>query len=110
MHFFPNADSIDTPTVMKHLRELIGVCNIYCAEQDTHPNCPLLETIATYCTRILQIFGIVPTDSKIGYPLESTATGEGVDVETLVVPFASLMADFREEVRTVALQDKCMHV
>lgn len=92
------------------MRDLIGACNVYSADLTTPPNCHLLETIALYCTRLLQIFGMIPSDSRIGFPVESTSAGQAVDVEGLIIPFASLLAEFREDVRTVALNNKCMFV
>jgi len=92
---------------MKHLRNLVRTCNVYLADQTAPPNCPLVETIAMYCSRILQVFGVISSESRLGFPAEEGGEGAGLDVEGLVVPFASLLADFREEVRGVALQDKC---
>lgn len=87
---------------MKQLRELIGACNVYLAETAS-PNARLLENVALYCTKILQVFGAIPTGSKLGYPVDS----EEMDMEGAVTPFASLMAEFREEVRQISLKDKC---
>lgn len=101
------SDSVDTPSVMKHMRDLVGACNVYCSESSVPPNSRLLETIALYCTRMLQIFGVIPSESKIGYPVEGKVAGQHVDVEATVVPFATIIANFREEVRTVALEEKC---
>ena len=96
------ADSIDTPSVMKHLRDLLGSCNVYVTECDP-PNTRLLENVALYVTKMLQMFGVIPSSRIIGYPVQS----EQVDVEATVLPFASLVANFREEVRQVSLQEKC---
>ena len=71
------------------------------------PNCPLLRTIALYCTRMLQIFGVILTDSRIGYALEGQVAGQHSDIEATVMPFATLIADFREEVRTISLKESC---
>ena len=103
----PSPDSIDTLAVMRHLKNLIRICNVYLNDQTAPPNCPLVETMATYCTKMLQMFGVIPSESRLGFSAEEGVEGGGVDVEGLVVPFASLLADFREEVRSVALQDKC---
>lgn len=97
-----HADSIDTPNVMKHLRELVSRSNVYMTEADP-PNTHLLENVALYVTKMLQVFGAVPSPRGIGYPVES----QQLDVEATVLPFASLVASFREEVRQISLQEKC---
>lgn len=85
---------------MKHLRDLISACNIYM--ENPVLNAQLLENIGLYLTRMLQIFGAVPSFSGLGFPVES----QELDIESAVVPYASLVAEFREEVRQVSLQDK----
>ena len=104
----PSPDSIDTPRVLKHLRDLVGACNIYCSEQPAaaHPNLPLLEAIALYCTKMLKVFGVVPSDCSIGYPVVGGGAALS-NMEDAVMPFATLLADFREEVRTVSLEQAC---
>ena len=87
---------------MKHLRDLVSRCNVYMTEAD-QPNTKLLENVALYVTKMLQIFGAIPSSSSIGYPVES----QQLDVEATVLPFASLVANFREEVRQISLQEKC---
>lgn len=94
-------DSIDTPSVMKHLKDLTSSCNIYLDESDA-PNTHLLETVALYVTKMLRIFGTIPSDVSLGFPVEA----KGLDVESTVLPFASLVSDFREEVRQVSLEVK----
>lgn len=92
---------MDTPTVMRHLKELISRCNVYTTET-TSPNTQLLENVGFYITKMLQIFGVIPAASGLGYPVEAKES----DVESAVVPFASLVADFREEVRQISLLEK----
>lgn len=93
-------DSIDTPTVMRHLRGLVSACNVYVDEGSS--NVHLLETISLYVTKMLKIFGAIPSNMSIGFPVED----EGIDMESAVIPFASLLSDFREEVRQISLQEK----
>ena len=97
-----SADSIDTPSVMKHLRELVNRCNVYMTEAKP-PNTHLLENVALYITKMLQVFGAIPSPSTVGYPVHS----QQLDVEATVLPFASLVGNFREEVRQISLQEKC---
>ena len=103
LHYcFMLADSIDTPKVMRLLKDLVTTCNIYMTEA-TSPNGRLLENVAVYCTKMLQIFGVIPSGAKIGYPVES----QSLDVEATIMPFVSLAAEFREEVRQISLKEKC---
>lgn len=95
-------DSVDTPSVMRLLKDLVGACNIYMDESNP-PNTHLLENVALYITKMLRIFGAVPSSATLGFPVEA----QGLDVEATIVPFASLVADFREEVRQISLQEKC---
>lgn len=96
------ADSIDTPGVMKCLKDLVNLCNVYM--DDAAPNSRLLESIASYCTQMFRVFGVIQSDVGLGFPVEGV---EQVNVEATVTPFASLLADFREQVRQVALEEKC---
>ena len=51
-------DSIDTKTSMKHVRELVGTCNVYvstCQKNAVTPNHVLLKNIATYITDLLKV-------------------------------------------------------
>lgn len=70
------------------------------------PNTRLLENVGLYLTKMLQIFGAVPSSSALGYPIAA----QELDVESAVVPFASLMANFREDVRQISLQEKSNQV
>ena len=90
---------------MRHLRDIVSACNVY-VDENARPNTHLLETVALYVTKMLKIFGALPSTATIGFPVESQTT----DVEASVTSFASLVADFREEVRQISLQEKCIHI
>jgi cysteinyl-tRNA synthetase len=72
-------------------------------DESSPSNAHLLENVALYMTKILSVFGALPSNVTFGFPVAS----EGVDRETAVIPFASLVADFREEVRQISLHEKC---
>ena len=95
---------MDTPSVMKHLRDLVSACNIY-MDSDSY-NTRLLENVALYITKMLQVFGAVPSSSGLGYPVPA----QELDVESAVIPFASAVATFREEVRQISLQGKSKEI
>ena len=72
-------DSIDTPTVVKHIRELLTISNTYMNPQSpgATPNAKLLENIAQYITYLLRVFGVInSSDQSVGFPVESGQTGQ----------------------------------
>ncbi|XP_064401843.1 cysteine--tRNA ligase, cytoplasmic-like [Halichondria panicea] len=95
-------DSIDTVCAMRELRQLVSASNIYCSQGNPPPNVRLLHTVATYITDMLKLFGVISEDSDIGFPLDSQSASSSQELEPLV----SLLANFREKVRNVALQEK----
>ena len=52
------------------MRELVGACNVYIAGSGQAVNARLLQTIAQYLTHLFRVFGVVPSDQTIGFPLE----------------------------------------
>ncbi|KAL5497322.1 hypothetical protein EMCRGX_G013781 [Ephydatia muelleri] len=105
-------DSLDTPLVMKHMRELVGTCNVYIAEAGgKSPNTLPLANIACYLTNLLDIFGVLGSgngtgslESRIGFPCSSSQGGQSL--ECTVMPYVSVLSDFREKVRTIARDQK----
>ena len=72
-------DSLDTPTVIKHIRELITNSNTYMnAQSSPTPNAKLLENIAQYVSYLLKVFGVINTNESIGFPVETGQTGNTV--------------------------------
>ena len=51
----------------------------------------------------LQIFGVIDADQYIGFPQQSEGAG---NVEEVVMPYLSCVADFRKAVREVASKEK----
>ncbi|GLV44028.1 Cysteinyl-tRNA synthetase [Carabus blaptoides fortunei] len=91
-------DNIDTRTALDALRDLVCSSNIYIRERKP-PNNLVLRDIATYITEILTIFGAIDTPKQLGFPVGTGAAG---DTEQTVMPFLSIMAEFRDKVRTQA--------
>ena len=49
-------------------------------------NVRLLQTIAQYLTRLFRVFGVVPSDQTIGFPLEEEqGSGSKVQRESWVI-------------------------
>lgn len=96
-------DSVDTPQAMRVMKELVTTSNIYLSEQTSSPNARLLQNIAKYLTDMLRVFGVVPEDSSLGFPVVSTGV---LDEETVAMPYLNLLAQFREDIRKRALEVK----
>lgn len=78
------SDNIDTAGALKTVRDLVSVCNVYMADKSSEflPNALLLRDIAAYVTSLLRIFGAIPSDSNIGFPL-ATSENSSLDVSFL---------------------------
>ncbi|XP_025829658.1 cysteine--tRNA ligase, cytoplasmic [Agrilus planipennis] len=90
-------DNVDTRTAMENLRELVCACNLYFRDQKK-PVIILLDDIALYVTHMFQVFGLIPKNSQIGFPVK-TQSGE-VETESLLMPYLNVIAEFRDNVRT----------
>uniref|UniRef100_A0A0M3JXA8 Cysteine--tRNA ligase, cytoplasmic n=1 Tax=Anisakis simplex TaxID=6269 RepID=A0A0M3JXA8_ANISI len=111
-------DSIDTRTVIEKIRELIALGNAYIVEmerQNTIPNCLLLRNIAAYMTWLLKIFGTIPQNIEIGFPIESSGSvsclgAPSTSAESVLMPYLLALADFREKVRNIAREHKVVGI
>lgn len=104
-------DSVDTRGALDAIRELVGHCNIYIRDKRASKqecNCLLLRDIAAYITWLLGVFGAIPTEEYIGFPL---AESEGaMNTEDVVMPYLSVLADFRNNVRSHARELKATKI
>lgn len=71
-------DSIDTPQVMLLMRELVGACNVYMAESGPSANARLLHSAALYLTQLLRVFGVIPREESLGFPLTQEGDSDQV--------------------------------
>ncbi|KAJ9601009.1 hypothetical protein L9F63_000847, partial [Diploptera punctata] len=65
-------DNVDTRGALDAMRDLIGICNVYIRDKrasNLEANCLLLRDIASYITWIFRIFGAIPTEENIGFPI-----------------------------------------
>ena len=69
-----HADSIDTVSAMKVMKELVGSCNVYLGEGVA--NARLLEMMALYLTDMMKVFGVVPESTRLGFPTTQQTTDE----------------------------------
>ncbi|CAH1163262.1 unnamed protein product [Phaedon cochleariae] len=91
-------DNIDTRTTLDSLRDLISKSNIYLREQKP-ANSLLLYDIALYVTKMLKIFGAIFEPDIIGFPVSN---GTSNNVESTILPYLSILADFRDKIRISA--------
>uniref|UniRef100_A0A3Q1BYL4 Cysteine--tRNA ligase, cytoplasmic n=1 Tax=Amphiprion ocellaris TaxID=80972 RepID=A0A3Q1BYL4_AMPOC len=104
-------DNIDTRTAMEEMRVLVGQSNSYVASRKNaklRPNRLLMESIAVYLTNMLKIFGAIEGSDPIGFPVGGQ--DQSVDLESTVMPYLSVLSDFRENVRKIAREQKVMEL
>ncbi|KAJ2522442.1 cysteinyl-tRNA synthetase [Coemansia sp. RSA 1939] len=100
-------DSFDTPKAMRVLQEIIARTNIYLQRGRASIDPQIVESVALYVTRIVRVFGLVNdgVGSSIGWGLGSVGSDGGarVDRESIVLPVANVLSNFRDAVRDIAL-------
>jgi len=98
-------DNIDTRTVLETIRELVSQTNVYIEKlrSSGSVNRQLIKNVATYITRIFNVFGMISKDDEIGFPSGSSGSA---DLETLVMPYLNSLAEFRDNVRKSAREIK----
>ncbi|XP_037347156.2 cysteine--tRNA ligase, cytoplasmic isoform X1 [Pungitius pungitius] len=100
-------DNVDTRTAMEEMRVLVGLSNGYIAGRKgakLRPNRMLLEGIAAYLTGMLKVFGAIEGSEPIGFPVGGPS--QNIDLESTVMPYLSVLSDFREGVRRIAREQK----
>ncbi|KAB0790824.1 hypothetical protein PPYR_15179 [Photinus pyralis] len=100
-------DNIDTRSALEALRELITTSNLYLRD-NKQPNGVLLRDIASYITYILSVFGAINKEDTIGFPISQT--GPSGDVESIIMPYLNIIAEFRENVRNHAISLKATDI
>ncbi|XP_068174506.1 cysteine--tRNA ligase, cytoplasmic isoform X2 [Antennarius striatus] len=100
-------DNIDTRTAMVEMRALVSQSNSYIASKKSSkmkPNRMLVESIALYLTNMLKIFGAIEESGSIGFPVGGQS--QTADLEGTVMPYLTVLSDFREGVRKIAREQK----
>ncbi|KAJ2720455.1 cysteinyl-tRNA synthetase [Coemansia sp. Benny D115] len=99
-------DSFDTPKAMRALQSIVARTNTYLQRGRAAIDPQIVEMVGAYVTRILSVFGLASGNgSQIGWGAGSGETGaEGsADRESVLMPVASVLSDFRDTVREIAL-------
>ena len=60
-----STDSIDTPAVLRHMRELVGAGNTYLKTKENHCDVILLMTVAKYLTDMFKVGNHDNLDSTV---------------------------------------------
>ncbi|CAB1422144.1 unnamed protein product [Pleuronectes platessa] len=100
-------DNMDTRTAMEEMRQLVNQSNSYIASRKSsklRPNRLLVESVAVYLTNMLKIFGTIEGSDPVGFPVGGQ--GQSIDLESTVMPYLSVLSDFRERVRRIARELK----
>ncbi|KAJ1933512.1 cysteinyl-tRNA synthetase, partial [Linderina pennispora] len=98
-------DSFDTPTAMRSLQEIVNRTNVYLQRGRSAIDPQIVEMVALYVTKIVRAFGLVAETpgQLIGWG-SSVAGSEGpADRESVLLPVATALSDFRDAVREIAL-------
>lgn len=107
-------DSIDTPSVMENIRQLISATNIYMNTSNSTINSLVLRNISVYITRLLDIFGLnlssPAVDNGIGFTRSTDQQASAVNVEDIAMPYVEQFALFRDAVRTQAIAVKNVEI
>ncbi|KAH1026375.1 hypothetical protein HUJ05_000049 [Dendroctonus ponderosae] len=94
-------DNIDTRTALDALRDLVSSANVYLKERKP-VNQVLLYDLSVYVTKMLAVFGTNAGIAKIGFPGSKTSDC----TEDVVLPYVSILAEFRGKVRSQAINRK----
>ncbi|KAJ2485308.1 cysteinyl-tRNA synthetase [Coemansia sp. RSA 2050] len=102
-------DSFNTPAAMRALRGIIGRTNVYLQRGRANIDPQILEMAALYVTKIVRALGLGndSSPSAIGWGASPNSAAAGsehpVDRESVLRPVASVLSDFRDAVRELAL-------
>lgn len=99
-------DNVDTRKVLDSFRDIIGICNTYIRGHKI--NMILLRDIALFITKMLNLFGVIYERESIGFPLSGFS--DEVDVESIIMPFANVMGQFRDDIRNKARTLKAIEI
>ncbi|KAJ2395903.1 cysteinyl-tRNA synthetase, partial [Coemansia sp. RSA 2559] len=100
-------DSFDTPAAMRALQEIIARTNVYLQRGRARIEPQIVEAVALYVTKIARAFGLVNdgVGSSIGWGASSAGADSSapVDREAVLLPVATVLSNFRDAVREIAL-------
>jgi len=100
-------DNINTPGVVKSLKELVGAVNVYLAKTAAADIRPLLvNSAAQFITTILATLGVAETSGGVGFGEiggdADGGSGGGASAEEAMAPVLDLITKFRDQIRALA--------
>ncbi|TIA92674.1 hypothetical protein E3P99_00529 [Wallemia hederae] len=101
-------DSFNTPAALQVMAGLISDANVYMAQQrasNSVMNVDVLESIAKYTTKMLSIYGIIPSSQllEIGW---SDSQSSSQNTEEVVMPYVKVLSNLRDRVRQISIEGK----
>uniref|UniRef100_U5EX84 Cysteine--tRNA ligase, cytoplasmic n=1 Tax=Corethrella appendiculata TaxID=1370023 RepID=U5EX84_9DIPT len=104
-------DNIDTRSALDAIRDLISHCNVYIRDHKTALNALLLRKIAIFITDLLHIFGAINGPrGGIGFPVGGSSGTNSGDLEQTVMPYLTVLSDFRNSIREQARSLKATEI
>lgn len=85
-------DNVDTRGALDAIRDLVGHCNIYIRDKRASKqecNCLLLRDIAAYITWLLRVFGAIPTEEYVGFPIAESEGAMNVRIANIAFVITS---------------------
>jgi len=104
-------DSVDTVSALQQMQALVKLTNIYIGnkkQSDGTPSHAVLGMVAKYLTKMLKVFGANEGDQFIGFAAADDAGA--TKREEVVMPFLDVLAQFREDVRMVAQEERATKI
>lgn len=102
-------DSFNTPLTLQYLSDLVAQSNVYINDRKSHNeriNVGVLENVAKYITKMLNIFGVIKPSEllEIGWKENDNESDNGnVDKESLIFPYVKTLSSFRDQIRQLAI-------
>ncbi|TIA91906.1 hypothetical protein E3P81_01810 [Wallemia ichthyophaga] len=102
-------DSFNTPSALQVMGSLVSDANVYMAQQraaNTVMNVDVLENIAKYVTRMLSIYGVIPTSQLLEIGWADAQGEQNRSREEDVMPYVKALSSFRDGVRQISIENK----
>lgn len=99
-------DSFNTPSALQVMGGLISDANVYISQQRSSNNIinvDILESIAKYVTKMLSIYGVIPSSQllEIGW---SDSQSSSHNKEEDIMPYVKVLSNFRDRVRQISIE------
>ena len=94
-----------TYEVIGHLVDLVSECNKYLTSEK-QPKQLLVKKVATYCTKMFRILGVVQGQDAIGFDDHFSNSGASSSKEEDISPYVDAIVDLRKQIRSAAFKSK----